>query len=200
MEIKGLDYNTEREKLVMPEYGREIQMMVDYCKTLPEKAERQRCAETIVETMRVMHPQISHTANFEQKLWDHLAIIANFELDIDYPFEITRKEDFMKRPEPLKYPMQKINKRHYGHLMESLFEKLKDIDDGPEREELIRLTANQMKRSLYVWNRGTADDEKIASDLAQFTDGKVQLDLDSFRFTKIDDRQQDAFKPKKRKK
>lgn len=199
MNIKGLDYNTEREKLVMPEYGREIQMMVDYCKALDNRRERQVCAETIVKTMKVMHPQATNTANLEQKLWNHLAIMSNFELDIDYPFEVTRKEEFLKRPQPLKYPMQQINKRHYGYLMESLFEKLKEMPEGADREELIRLTANQMKRSLFVWNRGTADEEKIASDLAQFTDGRVQLDLDEFRFEKIDSRDGEPIRNKKKK-
>lgn len=188
MNIEGLDYNTDRKKMAMPEYGRAIMQMVEYCKSIEDKKERQCCAETIVKTMMIMFPQQANTANFEEKIWNHLAIISNFELDIDYPFEITKKEDLAKRLDPLPYPMQNINKRHYGHILESFFEKLKGMPEGPERDELIRLTANQMKRSLFVWNRGTADNEKIASDLAEFTDGKVQIDLNDFQFARIDDR------------
>jgi diadenosine tetraphosphatase ApaH/serine/threonine PP2A family protein phosphatase len=188
MNIKGLDYNTERERLVMSEYGREIQMMVDYCKQLPEKEKRQHCAEAIVKVMRIMAPQGRETAGYEQKLWDHLAIMSNFELDIDYPFPIAKRDDLDKRPQPLSYPMQKIRMRHYGHLIEKLFGQLKDMEDGPERDELIRLTANQMKRSLYLWNPSSVDEERVADDLARFTDGAVQLNLAKFTFAKVNEK------------
>lgn len=200
MYIEGLDYNTERNKLLMPEYGREIQHMVEYCKSIPDRVERQKCAETIVEVMSVMNPQTTDTQSYQQKLWDHLAIISNFELDIDYPVEITKKEDFYSHPDPLEYPMQRIRQRHYGHLLEELFEKLKTYPTGEERDELVRLAANQMKRSLFVWNRGSADDEKVADDLARFTDGVIQLDLDDFTFARIEDRPSDANKSQKKKK
>ena len=184
MDINGLDYNTGREKLVMPEYGREVQQMVDYCKTISNRLVRQQCAETIVGIMRTMIQQ-KNTPNIDEKLWNHLAVISNFELDIVYPYEITQKEELAKHPEPLQYPMQKIRSRHYGHLVEEMFRKLCDMPEGPERDELIRLTANQMKRSQFVWNRGAGDDETIISDLARFTNGAVQIDGEKFVFDTI---------------
>ena len=200
MNIEGLDYNTGRKKMSMPEYGRAILQMVEHCKQIEDRKERQRCAETIVKIMMIMFPQQSNTSNFAEKIWNHLAIISNFELDIDYPYEITKKEVLERHPDPLEYPMQKIKKRHYGHILESYFKKLKDMPEGPERDELIRLTANQMKRSLFVWNRGTADNEKVVSDLADFTDGKVQIDLNEFRFAKVDDKSLGTQTNKKKKK
>ena len=173
MNIEGLDYNTQREKLILPEYGREVQKMVDYAVTLENKEERQRCAETIIGIMERMFPQSSENVDYEQKLWDHLAIMSNFRLDIDYPVDINEAKSILKKPQPMGYPKQKNPIKHYGSMMFELFDKLKGMEPGPERDELARLTANQMKRNLMQWSHGSSDDEKIASDLARFTDGKI---------------------------
>ena len=188
MNIDGLDYNTQREKLVLPEYGREIQDMVAYCVTLPTKEERQDCAETIISIMDRMNQQNHGNADHIQKLWDHLALMADFKLDIAYPFDVSQAMKIASKPEPMTYPMSKIPVRHYGKMMFELFEKLKNMEEGDERTELIRVVANQMKRCLIQWGHGSSDDEKVASDLARFTDGKVQLDLDTFKFDKINAR------------
>lgn len=200
MNIQGLDYNTQREQLVLPEYGREIQLMVDHAVTLPTKEERQRCAETIVEIMGRMVPQNRQAADHEHKLWDHLALMSRFQLDIDWPFDISQAARIAAKPEPLGYPMNKIPVRHYGNMMFEVFEKLKTMPEGKERTELIRITANQMKRNLMQWSNGSSDDEKVASDLARYTDGKVQLDLSTFRFEKIDLRQDTTSERKRKKK
>ena len=194
MNIDGLDYNTQREKLVLPEYGREIQDMVAYCVTLPTKEERQDCAETIISIMDRMNQQNHGNADHIQKLWDHLALMADFKLDIDYPFDVSQAMKIASKPEPMTYPMSKIPVRHYGKMMFELFEKLKNMEEGDERTELIRVVANQMKRCLIQWGHGSSDDEKVASDLARFTDGKVQLDLDTFKFDKINAR--DVIQPR----
>lgn len=186
MKIEGLDYNTQREKLILPEYGREIQRMVDYAVQLPQKRDRQRCAETIVAIMDRMFPQNRQNADYKHKLWDHLALMSDFKLDIDWPFDVQQAHTIATKPEPMPYPMQQIPVRHYGHMLFEVFEKLKTMPDGKERDELIRMTANQMKRNLMQWSHGSSDDEKVASDLARFTDGSVQLDLGKFRFNKVD--------------
>lgn len=186
MNIEGLDYNTQREKLVLPAYGREIQNMVDYAVSLPDRKERQRCAETIVEIMRRVYPQNFDSKDLEQSLWDHLAVISGFKLDIDYPVDVTKAIKLVAKPGKIDYPMTDIPVRHYGNILFELFEKLKTMPDGPQRDELVRETANQMKRNLAQWSHGSSDDEKVASDLARFTDGEVQLDLDSFKFAKVE--------------
>lgn len=198
MNIEGLDYNTQRERLIMPEYGREIQKMVDYAVELPTKEERQQCAETIIGVMQRMFPQNGTPENHNQKLWDHLALMSDFKLDIDYPCDVSQALKITDKPEPMSYPMKDIPVRHYGYMMFEVFEKLKSMPESPERDELARITANQMKRCLYQWSHGSADDEKVISDLARFTDGVIQLDPETFVFEKMNER--DFVEKKKRKK
>ena len=185
MNIEGLDYNTQREKLVMPEYGREIQKMVDYAISLPTKEERQACAETIIQLMENMNLQLQESDDAEQTLWDHLYLMSHKQLDIDWPFDVSEAEKIMSKPEPLMHPTGGAHMRHYGRLIEQLFEELKTMPEGEERDELVRLTANQMKRNLATWGHGSIDHEKVADDLARFTDGKIQIDPSNFRFEDV---------------
>ena len=185
MEIRGLDYNTQRELLQMPEYGREIQRMIDHAVTLPTKEERLLCAKTIVKLMETKVPQIRENSGYEQTLWDHLYIMSHKQLDIDWPYDISGAEKFHDKPQPMKLPQSNVRLRHYGKLVSELLEKLKDMPEGGERDELIRLTANQMKRDLVQWGHGSIDDEKVADDMARMTDGAVQLDLSNFVFERI---------------
>ena len=180
MDIKGLDYNTQRSKLIMSEYGREIQKMVEYACELPTKEERLKCAKTIIRQMETKNPQLRNNADYEQTLWDHLYLMSHRELDIDWPYDVSEADNILSKPQPMQLPNQKIKLRHYGHLVEELFEQLKTMPEGEERDGLVRKTANQMKRDLVTWGHGSSDDERIASDLAQFTDGKIQLDLTTF--------------------
>lgn len=197
MNIEGLDYNTQREKLILPEYGREVQKMVDHAITIEDRTERQHCAEAIVQIMGKMLPQ-NNNEDHEQMLWDHLALMSGFKLDIDYPYDVTQALKIASKPEPLGYPMTNIPVRHYGKMMFEVFEHLKTMPEGPERDELVRITANQMKRSLMQWGHGSADDEKVASDLARFTDGVIQLDLSTFKFEKINERELKETRRKKK--
>jgi hypothetical protein len=185
MNIEGLDYNTQREKLLMPEYGREIQKMVDHAVSLPDKAERLKCAKSIIRLMESKNPQLHDSENYEQALWDHLYLMSHRQLDIDWPYDVSEAEKILSKPEPMAHPSEGTHMRHYGRLMEELFEKLKTMPEGEERDELVRLTANQMKRNLATWGHGSMDDEKVADDLARFTDGKIQIDLNNFRFDHI---------------
>lgn len=177
MEIKGLDYNTQREKLILPEYGREVQSIIDYAVALPDRAERQRCANAIIAIMERMMPQTQNTPDHKHKLWDHLALMSGFKLDIDYPYDISEAKKMMAQPNPMPYPMKRIPVRHYGNMMFEIFDILKSMPAGAERDELARLAANQMKRDLFQWGHGSSDDEKVVSDIAAYTGGKIQLDL-----------------------
>ncbi len=177
MNIKGLDYNTTRDKLVLPEYGREIQKMVDYAVALPDRNERQRCAETIVAVMDRMLPHNRVNADYKRKLWDHLAIMSGFKLDIDYPYDVSGAAKIAAKPEPMQYPMNRIPVRHYGHMVFLLLDRLKAMAPGAERDALALATAEQMKRDLVQWNHGSNNDERVLSDMARFTDGVIQLDM-----------------------
>ena len=182
MDIKGLDYNTQRSKLIMSEYGREIQKMVEYACELPTKEERLKCAKTIIRQMENRNPQLRNSADYEQTLWDHLYLMSGKQLDIDWPFDISEAERIHSKPAPMPRPSANIGLRHYGRLVQELWERLKVMPAGPERDELARQTANQMKRDLVLWGHGSIDDEKVADDLARQTDGKIQLDLQHFSF------------------
>ena len=185
MDIKGLDYNTQREKLIMSEYGREIQKMVEYACELPTKEERLKCAKAIIRLMENKNPQLRDNTDYEQTLWDHLYLMSHRELDIDWPFDVSEADKILSKPEPMKLPNGNIRLRHYGHLVEELFEQLKTMPEGEERDALVKKTANQMKRDLAIWGHGSMDDERVANDLARFTDGVIQLDLNSFVFEKV---------------
>lgn len=177
MNIQGIDYNTQREALQLPEYGREIQKMIEVAIALPTKEERLRCAKTIVKLMETKVPQIKSNADYKQTLWDHLYLMSRRQLDIDWPYDVSEAEKIHAKPDPLPLPQTSIRLRHYGRLVEELCEKLKTMPEGSERDELARLTANQMKRDLILWGHGSIDDEKVVDDIARMTDGVIQLNL-----------------------
>lgn len=204
MNIEGLDYNTQREKLVLPEYGREVQNMVDFTCQLPTKELRQRGANTIVRIMASKMTQQSYVADKYRTLWDHLYMMSKATeggLDIDWPYDTKEAESIMQRPEPVGLPTKEehVRLRHYGRLLEEMFGVLKEMPAGEERDKLVRLVANQMKLCLHTWGHGNMDDERVASDLALFTDGVIQLDLNTFRFGKLPNDGQQAQQRKKKK-
>lgn len=194
---QGLDYNTSRTHLAMPEYGREVQKMVEKAIAIPNREARQHYAEGIIGVMRIIAQQNRSNTELEHKLWDHLALMSDFKLDIDYPFDVSRVTEVKKKPSPLAYSSKKIPVRHYGALIFRLFDKLKTMPDGKSYDTLVQYTANQMKRMLMTWSHGSAHEEKVADDLAYFTDGRVQLDLETFRFEKVAPARQTQKKRKK---
>ena len=185
MDIKGLDYNTKRETLLLPEYGREIQRMVDYAIGCPTRDERNACANTIVRMMGTKVPNATETNDGVRALWDHLYIMGRGQLDIDWPYDMSEAVKITQKPQPMHIRKNHVKLRHYGHLVEECFDILKTMPNGRERDKLIYLTANQMKRDLAIWGRGTMDDERVADDLARFTDGCVQLDINNMRLERV---------------
>lgn len=172
----------------MPEYGRGIQDMVEYALTIPNKEERQRCANTIVAIMGNMFPHLRDVPDFKHKLWDHLAVMSDFKLDIDYPYEVKTARETHVRPRPMDYPMKRIRYRHYGYLLETLLRKMREMPEGKERDVLTRMVANQMKRSLYNWNKDAMEDSKVVADIAEYTGGAVKLDVEHRPLASMSDR------------
>ena len=156
-----MQYNTQQKRMPLPEYGRSIQNMVDHALTIEDRAERQRCANTIINIMGNMFPHLRDVPDFKHKLWDHLAIMSDFKLDIDYPYEIIRKDN--------------LNTRHYGRTLEVLIKKAIDFPEGDEKQNLIALICNHMKKDYMTWNKDTVDDRKIAEDLNEYSGGKLQM-------------------------
>lgn len=171
-----MKYNTEEKRLALPEYGRNIQNMVDYCITIADREERKRCANTIINVMGNLFPHLRDVNDFKHILWDHLAIMSDFKLDIDYPYEIVKKENLNTRPPRIPYNNSRFHYRHYGKTLELMIQKATTYPDGPEKDQLIKLLATQMKKSFLTWNKETVDDRKIFKDLDELSDGKIILD------------------------
>lgn len=129
-----MQYNTQQKRMPLPEYGRSIQNMVDFALTIQDRSERQRCANTIINIMGNMFPHLRDVPDFKHKLWDHLAIMADFKLDIDYPYEIIRKDNLVTKPDPIPYPSTKIRYRHYGRTLEILIKKACEFQEGMKEE------------------------------------------------------------------
>ena len=170
-----MEYNTQQKRLALPEYGRNIQNMVDYCVTIEDREERKRCADTIINVMGNMFPHLRDVNDFKHILWDHLAIMSDFKLDIDYPYEIVQKEELYTRPPQIPYNNSRIRYRHYGKTLELMIQRATEYPEGPEKDALIRLLATQMKKSFLTWNKESVDDRKIFKDLSELSGGKIVL-------------------------
>ena len=176
-----MEYNTQRKKMELPEYGSCVQNMVDHALTIEDRAERQRCANTIINIMGGMFPHLRDVPDFKHKLWDHLAIMSDFKLDIDYPFEIVKKEDLVVKPEKLEYPNGALRYRHYGRFLEGMIKKAIEVENEGEKKQLINLLAIQMKKDLNNWNKEGVEDQKIVDDLREYTNGVIDLKVEDLR-------------------
>ena len=176
-----MEYNTQRKKMELPEYGRSVQNMVDHALTIEDREERQRCANTIINIMGGMFPHLRDVPDFKHKLWDHLAIMADFKLDIDYPFEIVKKEDLVIKPDKVEYPTGAIRYRHYGRFLEGMVKKAVEVENAEERKALVNLLAVQMKKDLNNWNKDGIEDQKIVDDLREYSKGAIDLQVEDLR-------------------
>ena len=170
-----LEYNTQREKLIISEYGRHIQKMVDYAAKLNERAERQKMAEGIIDLMGELNPHLRDVNDFKHKLWDHLFIMSDFKLDVNSPYEKPELEKLFEKPEPLAYPNSKIRFNHYGKVVEMMIEEASEMEKGELREKLTFAIANQMKKSYVKWNRDSVEDKLIIKQLEQLSNGQLSL-------------------------
>lgn len=172
-----LRYNTQQKRLILPEYGRNIQQMVDHCVTIPDRDERTRCAHTIVAAMGNLFPELRDNDSSRHKLWDHLAVMSGFKLDIDWPCEVISSQELETEPMKVPYPATHIRLRHYGHSLEQMLVRAAAMEPGEERDELVYLLANQMKKQMIALT-GDADDAKIYSDIAEYTHGEIRVNPD----------------------
>ena len=160
-----MEYNTQLKKLLLPEYGRNIQKMVDYLLTIEDREERTRAAKTVIDVMGNLYPHLRDVPDFRHKLWDHLAIMSEFKLDIDTPYPLPSLSKLQEKPERLPYSSNHIKYKHYGKLVEKLIDKIKELEDPEQKRALIVLTANHMKKSFLTWNKDSVEDEQIYNDI-----------------------------------
>ncbi|WP_147676669.1 DUF4290 domain-containing protein [Algibacter pacificus] len=170
-----LEYNTEREHLIIPEYGRHMQKMINYAKTRETKEERNKLANGIIAVMGNMQPHLRDVPDFKHKLWDQLFIMSNFELDADSPYEIPTKEIYEERPEPLKYPQNFPKYRFYGNNIKTMIDVANTWEEGDLKEALLHTIANHMKKCFLNWNKDTVEDAVIYGHLYELSKGKIDL-------------------------
>lgn len=169
-----MEYNTRLKQLTLPEYGRNIHNMVEYCMTLASKEERTKCAYTIVNIMGNMFPHLRDVNDFKHILWDHIAIMSDFQLDIDYPYDVVKKEDLQTKPERLNYSRPDMRFKHYGKTLENMLNVIPTLETQEEKDQLIMLLAIQMKKSYLQWNK-EVDDQKILDDLYMLSEGTIDI-------------------------
>lgn len=170
------DYNTSRNKLILSEYGRNVQNMVKYIVALPTKDERNQYAKVVIDLMGFLNPHLRDVADFKHKLWDHLHIISDFKIDVDSPYPKPTEEMIHFKPDALKYPQQRISFKHYGKTIELMIEKAKTIEDEPRRQHMVQSIANFMKMAYVTWNKDSVADETILNDLKILSKGTLQLE------------------------
>ena len=170
-----MDYNTDRNKLVLPEYGRNIQRMVEMIIDVENRDERNKMANAIIQIMGNMNPHLRDINDFKHKLWDHLAIMADFRLDIDFPYELPARETFSTKPRRVDYNTNEIRFKHYGKIIEHLIDKASEMDECEERDVLVNVIANHMKKSYLTWNKDAVTDDKIFNDLKLLSKGKIVI-------------------------
>ncbi|MBN2521189.1 MAG: DUF4290 domain-containing protein [Bacteroidales bacterium] len=178
-----MDYNTSRKKLSLPEYGRNIQKMVDYIVSIKDKEERNDLAKAIIQIMGNMNPHLRDISDFKHKLWDHLAIMSDFKLDIDYPYDLPARETFTSKPRPVDYNINEIRYKHYGRVIELLIERAVEMPESEEKEALIQVIANHMKKSYLTWNKDSVDDWVIFKDLKELSKSKISIDEEDLKLS-----------------
>ena len=174
-----MEYNTGRNRLIIPEYGRHIQKLIDYAISLEDREERNKIAMAIVDVMGQLNPQLRDITDFKHKLWDHLFIISDFKLDVDSPYEKPSELSYRVKPQRITYPALNIKFRHYGRIIQQMIKEISDIEDSPKKEQLVFNLANFMKMLYVNWNKDSVTDEVILSHLREMSGGKLTLKEDT---------------------
>lgn len=173
--VENIEYNTERSQLIIPEYGRHFQKMVDHAVSIADREERNKVAQSIISVMGNLQPHLRDVPEFQHKLWDQLFIMSDFKLEVDSPFPITTKEMLQERPEPLEYPQDFPKYRYYGNNIKRMVDVAISWEKGDKRDGLEYAIANHMKKCYLNWNKDTVDDSAIFKHLLDLSDGQIDL-------------------------
>lgn len=173
-----MEYNTELSRLIIPEYGRNVQRMVEYLMTIEDKEKRNHQANAVIEVMGNLNPHLRDVPHFKHKLWDHLFIMSNFQLDVDTPYEMPEQEELVKKPEPMAYPQSNIRLRHFGKNILKIIERATEIEDEAIRNEMVLAICNHMKKSYVSWNNSSVEDSVIVNQFNKMASGKLEAPTD----------------------
>ncbi len=172
----NFDYNTTRNELILAEYGRNVQNMVKYIIELPDREERNKYAQAVIDLMGFLNPHLRDVADFKHKLWDHLHIISGYKIDVDSPYPKPTPEAALIKPNHIGYPQQRIKYKHYGKTVEVMIEKAKAVDEPERRAAMVQGIANFMKMAYVTWNKDSVADETIFKNLRELSGGQLELD------------------------
>ena len=197
-----MKYNTARDHLVLPEYGRNVQKMVDHATTIQNKEERNKCVKTIIDFMGQMNPQLRDLKEFNHKLWDHLFIISKFQLEADSPYPLPEPKKLDERPEKMPYPKNKIKFPFYGAALENMIRYAVNQNEGRDKEIMTGMIANHMKKSYLLFNKHSVSNDTIILHLKQLSDNKLILpkDFEFIRSSSVINKSQRNYKKKFKKK
>lgn len=171
-----MEYNTQREHLKIPEYGRAVQEMVNYCKSIENREDRNQFAEVIIDKLGLLNPHLRDIPDFKHKLWDHLFIMADYDLEVDSPYPFPTREEMNVAPNRMKYPTILKDHRYYGNVIRNMIETIKDWENDDKKAAITLSIANQMKKSYLMWNKDQVEDSVIFKHLKQLSDGKIVAD------------------------
>lgn len=175
-----IPYNTDLKPIILPEFGRNVQKMVDYCMIIEDRDERTRCAYGVVEIMANLFPELVKDKDDYSQIWDQINIISNFNLDIDFPCEVITKEKMNPKPYKIPYTAGPMRYRHYGKSIERMIEIVGDMEPGEEKDLLISMIAHHMKKLMLIHNKEGVDDAKILRDLREYSEGRINLDPSTY--------------------
>lgn len=173
--VSQLEYNSEREQLIIPEYGRHLQKLIDQITVIEDKEERNKAAKYVISVMGSLNPHLRDVPDFQHKLWDQLFIMSDFRLDVDSPYPIPSREVLNQRPEILKYPQNFPKYRYYGNNIKYMIDVAIKWEEGDMKSALILVIANHMKKCYLSWNKETVEDDVIFSHLYELSNGKINL-------------------------
>lgn len=201
--IDNLEYNSNRSKLIIPEYGRHIQKMIEHATAVEDDKKRNQIAKAIIGVMGNLTPHLRDVPDFQHKLWDQLFMMSDYQLDVDSPFPKPTEEEINQRPAMLQYPKNSPKYRFYGNNIKRMIDEVKGWEDGPKKEGLVLTIANHMKKCYLNWNRDSVDDKIIFKHLYDLSDGKINLkdkeeDL-SAAANLLQEKPKNNYKPKKKK-
>ncbi|MBD5357114.1 MAG: DUF4290 domain-containing protein [Bacteroides sp.] len=195
-----MPYNTSEKKLILPEYGRNIQRLIDHCVLIEDREERTHCAFAIADAMSVLFPEVMTEDNDKKKIWDHINIMSDFKLDIDFPCEVISKEQLIPEKTTIPYNQNISRFRHYGKNIQQMIQNVANMENVVEKDQLIFLIANQMKKLLITQNPEGVSDTKVFNDILEISKGKIAINPDTYRLNEYIGINSNNAKNKKKKK
>lgn len=175
-----LYYNTALPQMALPEYGRNVQNMVDFCMTITDRDVRTSCAYAVVKVMSTLFPELKGENGDDRKFWDHINVMSGFKLDVDFPCEVIQAENLNPKPEKISYTASRFRYRHYGKIIERMVQRVAELEDGSEKEELVSRIAHHMKKLMIAHNAEAMTDAKVLRDLADYSEGRINLDPETY--------------------